>query len=108
MCLSVRGFCPKTSTSLQTTLAAEAHNNNNNNKSHFNLIPVGQLFCIILSTGGLNIHLIRCSNFFNPSKKNSFGCAENGKIENRETQRIISAPTYIQFLLCFISYNKMS
>jgi hypothetical protein len=25
MCLSVRGFCPKTSTSLQTTLAAEAH-----------------------------------------------------------------------------------
>jgi hypothetical protein len=25
MYLSVRGFCPKTSTSLQTTLAAEAH-----------------------------------------------------------------------------------
>jgi hypothetical protein len=25
MCLSVRGFCPKTSTSVQTTLAAEEH-----------------------------------------------------------------------------------
>jgi hypothetical protein len=25
MCLSVRGFCPKTSTSQHTTLAAEAH-----------------------------------------------------------------------------------
>jgi hypothetical protein len=25
MCLSVRGVCPKTSTSLQTALAAEAH-----------------------------------------------------------------------------------
>jgi hypothetical protein len=25
MCLSVRGFCPKTSTSPQTTLAAEVH-----------------------------------------------------------------------------------
>jgi hypothetical protein len=52
MCLSVRGFCPKTSTSLQTTLAADAHlaegqfllgtskklaliihNNNNNNNN---------------------------------------------------------------------------
>jgi hypothetical protein len=30
-----------------------------------------------------------CSNFFNPSKKNSFGC-----VENRKSQRLISTPTY--------------
>jgi hypothetical protein len=31
----------------------------------------------------------RCSNFFNPSKKNSFGCAAN-----RKSQRLISTLTY--------------
>jgi hypothetical protein len=33
-------------------------------------------------------------NFFNPSKKNSFGCAANRKIENRKSQRLISTLTY--------------
>jgi hypothetical protein len=32
---------------------------------------------------------IRCSNFFNSSKRNSFGCAAN-----RKSQRLISTPTY--------------
>jgi hypothetical protein len=32
---------------------------------------------------------LRCSNFFNPSKKNSFGFAAN-----RKSQRLISTPTY--------------
>jgi hypothetical protein len=32
---------------------------------------------------------LRCSNFFNPYKKNSFGCAAN-----RKNQRLISTPTY--------------
>jgi hypothetical protein len=32
---------------------------------------------------------LRCSNFFNPSKKNSFGCAANKK-----SQRLINTPTY--------------
>jgi hypothetical protein len=31
---------------------------------------------------------LRCSNFFNTSKKNSFGCAAN-----RKSQRLVSAPT---------------
>jgi hypothetical protein len=35
-----------------------------------------------------------CSNFFNPSKKNSFGCAANRKVGNRKTQRLISTPMY--------------
>jgi hypothetical protein len=38
---------------------------------------------------------LRCSNFFNSSKKNSFGCAANGKIGNRKSQRLLSAPTYL-------------
>jgi hypothetical protein len=33
---------------------------------------------------------LRCCNFFNPSKKISFSCAEN-----RKSQRLISTPTYI-------------
>jgi hypothetical protein len=37
---------------------------------------------------------LRCSNFFIPSKKNSFGCAANRKIGNRERQKLISTPTY--------------
>jgi hypothetical protein len=42
---------------------------------------------------------LRCSNFFNPSKKNSFGCAANGK-----SQRLISTPTYfVDVLLMEIS-----
>jgi hypothetical protein len=35
---------------------------------------------------------LRCSNFFNPSKKNSFGSAAN-----RKSQRLISTPTYNVF-----------
>jgi hypothetical protein len=31
-----------------------------------------------------------CSNFFNPSKKNSFGCAANRKIGKRKSQRLIT------------------
>jgi hypothetical protein len=34
---------------------------------------------------------LRCSNFFNPSKKNSFGCAAN-----RKSQWLISTPTYYE------------
>jgi hypothetical protein len=33
---------------------------------------------------------LRCSSFFNPSKKKSFGCAAN-----RKSQRLISTPTYM-------------
>jgi hypothetical protein len=36
---------------------------------------------------------LRCSNFFNPNKKNSFGCAGN-----RKSQRLISTPTYLSLL----------
>jgi hypothetical protein len=32
---------------------------------------------------------LHCSNFFNPSKKNSFGCAAN-----RKSQRLIGSPMY--------------
>jgi hypothetical protein len=44
---------------------------------------------------------LRCCNFFNPSKKNSFSCAANRKIGNRKSQRLISTPTYysLQWLL---------
>jgi hypothetical protein len=42
---------------------------------------------------------LRCSNFFNPPKKNSFGCAANRKIGNRKSQRLISTPTYLILLL---------
>jgi hypothetical protein len=38
-----------------------------------------------------SMHLrLRCSNFFNPSKENSFGCAAN-----RKRQRLISTTTYL-------------
>jgi hypothetical protein len=40
---------------------------------------------------------LRCSNFFNPSKKNYFGCAANMKIENRKSQRLISPPPQVFF-----------
>jgi hypothetical protein len=36
-----------------------------------------------------------CSNFFNPSKKNSFGCAANMKIGNRKSQGLINTHTYV-------------
>jgi hypothetical protein len=36
---------------------------------------------------------LRCSNFFNPSQKNYFGCAANRKIRNRKSRRLISTPT---------------
>jgi hypothetical protein len=39
---------------------------------------------------------LRCSNFFNPSEKNSFGCAANRNIGSRKCQRLISIPTYSQ------------
>jgi hypothetical protein len=37
---------------------------------------------------------LRCSNFFNPSKKKSFGCAASRKIGNTKSQRLISTPAY--------------
>jgi hypothetical protein len=37
---------------------------------------------------------LHCSNFFNPSKKNSFGCAATRKIGNKKSQRLISTPTF--------------
>jgi hypothetical protein len=33
---------------------------------------------------------LRCSNFFNPFKKNSFGCSANRKIGNRKSQNLSS------------------
>jgi hypothetical protein len=33
---------------------------------------------------------LRCSTFFNPPKKNYFGCVANRKIGNRKSQRLIS------------------
>jgi hypothetical protein len=41
---------------------------------------------------------LRCSNFFNPAKKNSFGCAANRKIGNRKSQRFIGTTTYFPTL----------
>jgi hypothetical protein len=38
---------------------------------------------------------LRYSNFFNPSKKNSFGCAANRNIGNMGSQRLISTLTYM-------------
>jgi hypothetical protein len=47
----------------------------------------------------------RCSNLFDPSKKNSFGCAAN-----RNCQRLISSPTYIHALprLCMQHWDVES
>jgi hypothetical protein len=42
---------------------------------------------------------LRCSNFFNPSKKNSFGCATNRKIGK---DKHLSAPPHI---LKYVRYN---
>jgi hypothetical protein len=41
---------------------------------------------------------LRYSNFFNPSKKNYFGCAASRKIGNRKSQRLIRTPTYYYYL----------
>jgi hypothetical protein len=49
--------------------------------------------CIYSSYSPSSTHIwLRCSNFFNPPKKNSFGCAANRKTGNRKTQRLISTP----------------
>jgi hypothetical protein len=37
---------------------------------------------------------LRCSNFINSPKKNYFGYAQNRKIDNRKSQRVISTPAY--------------
>jgi hypothetical protein len=37
---------------------------------------------------------LRCSNFFNPSQRNYFGCAVSRKIGSRKSQGIISTLTY--------------
>jgi hypothetical protein len=45
------------------------------------------LYIFLLSS----THLwLRCSNFFNPSKKNSFSCTANREIGNRKSQRLFS------------------
>jgi hypothetical protein len=45
-----------------------------------------------------SIHLwLRCSHFFNLTKKNSFVCSANKKKENRKSQRLISTFTYTNF-----------
>jgi hypothetical protein len=43
----------------------------------------------------LELHTLRlrCSNFFNPSKKNAFGCAANRKIG--KAKDFITTPTYM-------------
>jgi hypothetical protein len=47
-----------------------------------------------------SIHLwLRCSNFFDPSKKNYFGRAANRKIGDMKGQRFISTPTYSYTIL---------
>jgi hypothetical protein len=45
---------------------------------------------------------LRCSNFFNPSKENSFGCAANRKIWNRKSQILISTPTYLPYAFPYL------
>jgi hypothetical protein len=64
--------------------------------------------CIYSTYSSLNsTHLwLRCPNFFDPSKKNYFGCAANRKVGNRQRQRLISTPMYksaelLLLLLCF-------
>jgi hypothetical protein len=47
---------------------------------------------------------LRCSNFFNQSKKNYFVCAANRKIINRKSQRLISTPTYF---VCFARVQNL-
>jgi hypothetical protein len=49
---------------------------------------------------------LRCSNFFNPSKKNSFGCAANRKIGKA---KVLSAPLRnvgLQFMLFLLMALK--
>jgi hypothetical protein len=71
--------------------------------------PSGAMFCLYKENNKLrdrkkkciystysplsSTHLwLRCSKFFNPSKKNSFGCAANRKIGNRKSQRLSKHP----------------
>jgi hypothetical protein len=74
--------------------------------------------CIYSTYSPLNsTHLcLRCSNFFNTSKKNYFVCAANRKIGNRKSQRLNSAPTncvtvcqiqvmIIRFAHCSVQYG---
>jgi hypothetical protein len=49
-----------------------------------------KMYLLYIFPPELHTHLwLRCSNFFNPSKKNSFVCAAN-----RKSQRLISTPRY--------------
>jgi hypothetical protein len=48
--------------------------------------------CIYIFPPELHTLRLRCSNFFNPSKKNSFGCAANRKIGKAKD---LSAPLRI-------------
>jgi hypothetical protein len=48
---------------------------------------------------------LRCSKFFNPSKKNCFGCAANRKIRNRKSQKLITTSTYITVTKQFNTYK---
>jgi hypothetical protein len=56
----------------------------------------------------LHIHLwLRCSNFFNPWKIHSYGCAANTKIGNKKSQKFISTPTSLCFAdSVFVSPGK--
>jgi hypothetical protein len=49
--------------------------------------------CIYIFPPELHTLMACCSNFFNPYKKNSFGCAANRKIVNGKSQRLTSTPT---------------
>jgi hypothetical protein len=51
--------------------------------------------CIYIFLSELHTFCLRCSNFFNLSKKNSFGFAANRKRWNRKSQGLISTLTYI-------------
>jgi hypothetical protein len=47
---------------------------------------------------------LRYSISFNPSKKNSFGCAVNRKIGNRKSERLISTPTYTNLEVKYLRF----
>jgi hypothetical protein len=56
----------------------------------------------------ISTHLrLRCSNFFNPSKKNSFGCAANRRMGNRKSQRLIRTHMYGAFGTALLPVNEM-
>jgi hypothetical protein len=42
---------------------------------------------------------LRCSDFFNRSQRNSFGCAANRRTRNRKSQRLIDTSMYIYFII---------